>query len=129
MADTDFFNNLPENKQNQAYKEFLITTTKYLKPVEFSNSANCFYYKLEYINQDYNKKPLKELAAIVALLMKREFLLPIRFLDQKIKSDFQDISLTFADDLAKSNITYQDFESFEIIQEDEIQNLINIGLN
>ena len=126
----DFFKDLPEQQQNNFLREYLIETTKFLKPVAFPNSPGYFYYLPEFTDNACHGNTITNLAALLMLLMNRDYLLPIR-----LKTSIRISNMTgteapyfiFVTDIKE--LEDPDFNSFEHVQTDEINELAKVLVN
>ncbi len=75
----DFYKDLPEQQQNDFLRQYLIDTTHYLKPFLFPNSPGYFYYLPQFKDDAFHSNSITNLAALLMLLMHRDYLLPSRF--------------------------------------------------
>ena len=75
----DFFNDRSEDQQNHFLRQYLTDTTKYLEPNPFPNSPGYFFYEGAFVDDATNSNSIGNLATLLVLLVKRDFLWPIRF--------------------------------------------------
>ena len=121
--DFDFFKDLSEQQQNDFLQKYLARITKYLKPVQFPNSSNCYYHVAEFRDDAFHGNSIFKLAALLVLLMKRDFLWPMRF---KVNHPIHPATGTAVPyfvflNWPIGNLDERDFNSFEWIQEDELE--------
>ncbi len=129
-APFDFFKDWTVEKQNFFLEDYLINTTKYLLPVEFPNSPNHFYYYPEYRDNDYNGNSIKNLAALLILLINRDVIWPIRFLNNHPYHAIGTLQPYFIfTNWPIGNLNDTDFYSFEYVQENEFLQMANVLAN
>ena len=75
----NFFKDFSEQQQNQFLEKYLTKETRYLTRFEFPHSPGYFYFLPEFVDDNFNKNSISNLAALIFLLIKRDVLLPFRF--------------------------------------------------
>lgn len=126
----DFFKDLTEPQQNNFLREYLIDITRYLKPVPFPNTTGYFYYLPEFTDDAYHGNSITNLAALLMLLMDRDYLLPMRLNSGKITNQLTGTEtpyFVFVRDVKE--LEDPDFTSFEYIQRDELNELAKVLAN
>jgi len=126
----DLLKDLTEPQQNDFLREYLIDTTKFLKPVAFPNSPGYFYYLLEFTDDAYHGNSITNLASLLMLLMDRDYLLPMRLKSGRHISNMTGAEASyfvFVSDVKE--LEDPDFTSFEYIQRDELNELAKVLAN
>lgn len=126
----DFFKNLTEPQQNDFLRDYLIDTARYLQPVPFPNSPGYFYYLPQFTDDAYHGNSITNLAALLMLLMHRDYLLPIRLNSGRHISNMTGAEapyFVFVSDVKE--LEEPDFTSFEYIQKDELNELAKVLAN
>ena len=117
----NFFNDWTEQQQNDFLTEYLIETAKYLIPIKFPNSPNCFFYKPHFKTQKYHGNNATNLAAILLLLVSRDIIWSIQFDSKKTPYsavDSHDVYYVFLNDVSFLNDI--DFDCFQYVTLDEV---------
>lgn len=126
----DFFKDLTEQQQNDFLREYLIDITKLLKPIPFPNSPGYFYYLPEFTDDAYHGNSITNLAALLLLLIGRDYLLPIRLKSGRHISNMTGAEtpyFVFVSDIKE--LEDPDFTSFEHIQRSELNDLAKVLAN
>jgi hypothetical protein len=127
----DFFKDWSQDKQNRFLEEYLTTTTKYLKRFEFLDSKGCYYFLPEFFDDAYHGNSITNLATLLMLLMKRDYILPIRFINDKSINPAVGSPVIYYifSNWPVGNLSDKDFDSFEMLQDDELLQYANILAN
>jgi len=118
----DFFNDLTEQQQNSFLEEYLTKTTRYLTRFEFSRSPGCYYFLPEFVDDAHHQNSISNLAVLLLLLLKRDFLVPFRFKNDIRTNPFTGTPIVyyFFSNWPIANLHDMDFEAIQLIQDEEL---------
>ena len=127
----DFFFDLTEHQQNTFLEGYLVNDTKFLTRYGFPNSPGYYYFKPEFISEQHHGNSIANLVGLFHLLLARDYISTIRFKNEKqvIPATGTPVVYFIFNNWAIGDLAENDVYSFDMVQDDELQQYANVLCN